>query len=211
MKKSELDELLPFKGDEEIQIVTQSASHSDNLRAGMVTIPLELSARVPIKAQNFLANLIKTNMNVSKASEMSGFTEGYGRKLMNKPECRQYFTALSNRDSFYDIMSFNEVLATLTSIARADDSQKDDMLNVKTGEVHQLKVPSNTRVKALENLSKYHKILFNGPNIDTLQANQTIIVDIEGDDLEKIEARERKTLKEHNSKEGDIIEITIED
>ncbi|MEV5108326.1 terminase [Bacillus sp. LBA3-1-1.1] len=199
MSKRIDDYVQPYE-NKDIQIITRSASEHDNQREGMITIPIELTTRVPIKAQNFLANLLKTNLNVSQAAEMIGMSEGWGRKQMNKPECRAYFTALQNRESFYDVMSYNEVLATLSAIGRATPEQNDEMLNVKTGEVHELKVPSNTRVKALETLAKHHKILFNGPNEITHNANQVIVVDISETDAELIASRERSS---------DVIDVEI--
>ncbi|WP_179884179.1 terminase small subunit [Bacillus cereus] len=199
--------------EKDIQMVTRSASESDNQRQILTSIPIELTTRVPVKHQALIHAYIKNGMNLSKAGEEVGYAVSTAHKILNKPESRAYFTAVTNMNSFYDIMSFNEVLATFTAIARADDSQKDEMLSVKTGQVHELKVPSATRVKSLENLAKYHKILFNGPNDLTLVNNQKIVVDIE-DTTKEVLAKEGKFNLESDREVRDgkeIIDICIED
>ncbi|MCD2337378.1 terminase small subunit [Bacillus cereus] len=204
------DLVQPFE-DKDIQIVARSSSESDNQRQTMVSIPIELTTRVPVKHQALIHAYIKHGMNLTKSAEEVGYAVSSAHKIMNKPESRAYFTAVMNRDSFYDIMSFNEVLATLSTIARAGDT--DEILNVKTGEIHEVKIPSNVRVKSLESLAKYHKILFNGPNDLTLVNNQKIVVDIE-DTTKEVLAKEGKFNLESDREVRDgkeIIDICIED
>lgn len=190
----------------DIQMITRSSSESDNQRQILTSIPIELTTRVPVKHQALIHAYIENGMNLTKAGEKVGYAKSSAHKIMNKPESRAYFTAVTNMNSFYEIMSFNEVLATFTAIARADDSQKDEILNVKTSDVHELKVPSATRVKALENLAKYHKILFNGPENLTLTNNQTVVVDIEDNVKEEL----AKEGKFNLDTDKEIIDIVID-
>ncbi|HDR7941220.1 TPA: terminase small subunit [Bacillus wiedmannii] len=167
--------------------ITLSPSPQDNDLQFHMNIPIELSASLNLKQQDFLHNLLETKMNISKAAEMSGISESYGRKITQMPNARAYLSALRNQRSAMEIMSYTELLAELTSIARGHET--DDFVNAKTDKVTEVRAPSNVRVQALQTLAKWHKVLWDGPNTQNLNfGTQEIVIDIEGldDDFQEI-------------------------
>ncbi|KXY31202.1 MULTISPECIES: terminase small subunit [Bacillus] len=159
--------------------ITLSPSSYDNDLQFHMSIPIELSASLNLKQQDFLHNLIETKMNISRAAEMTGISESYGRKITQMPNARAYLSALRNQRSAIEIMTHNELLAELSAIGRGNST--DDFVNAKTDKVTEVRTPSNVRVQAMQILAKWHKVLFDGPTNPNLHfSDQTIVVDIEG-------------------------------
>ncbi|OXC00146.1 MULTISPECIES: terminase small subunit [Bacillus] len=158
--------------------ITLSPSSYDNDLQFHMSIPIELSASLNLKQQDFLHNLIETKMTISRAAEMTGISESYGRKITQMPNARAYLSALRNQRSAIEIMSHNELLAELSAIGRGNST--DDFVNAKTDKVTEVRTPSNVRVQAMQILAKWHKVLFDGPTNQNLHfSDQTIVVDIE--------------------------------
>lgn len=159
--------------------LTLSPSSQDNDLQFHMSIPIELSASLNLKQQNFLHHLIEAKMNISRAAEMTGISESYGRKITQMPNARAYLSALRNQRSAIEIMSHNELLSELSAIGRGNAT--DDFVNAKTDKVTEVRAPSNVRVQAMQILAKWHKVLFDGPTNQNLHfSDQTIVVDIEG-------------------------------
>ncbi|MDA2255148.1 terminase [Bacillus cereus group sp. MYBK163-2] len=168
-----------------------SPNSADNERQFHIEIPQELVESMDVKQIEFIHHLIENRMNVSKASELTGISESWGRVLSNMPSSRAYLTALRNQRSAIDIVTYNELLEILSSIARGNDY--DDFVNAKTNQVTQIKTPSNVRVAAAQTLAKYMKILWDGPNTQSLHLDtHKIVVDIEGldDDFQELELKD---------------------
>ncbi|HDR8240152.1 TPA: terminase small subunit [Bacillus cereus] len=171
--------------------ITLSPSSYDNDLQFHMSIPIELSASLNLKQQDFLHNLIETKMNISRAAEMTGISESYGRKITQMPNARAYLSALRNQRSAIEIMTHNELLAELSAIGRGNST--DDFVNAKTDKVTEVRTPSNVRVQAMQILAKWHKVLFDGPTNPNLHfSDQTIVVDIEGldDDFQDPELKD---------------------
>ncbi|EJV58314.1 hypothetical protein IEO_04549 [Bacillus wiedmannii] len=159
--------------------ITLSPSPQDNDLQFHMSIPIELSASLNLKQQDFLHNLLETKMNISRAAEMTGISESYGRKITQMPNARAYLSALRNQRAATSIMSYTELLSELSAIARGNET--DDFVNAKTDKVTEVRSPTNVRVQAMQILAKWHKVLFDGPTNQNLHlGNQTIVVDIEG-------------------------------
>ncbi|PFW56427.1 terminase [Bacillus cereus] len=181
--------------------ITLSPSPQDNDLQFHMSIPIELSASLNLKQQDFLHNLLETKMNISKAAEMSGISESYGRKITQMPNARAYLSALRNQRSAIEIMSYTELLSELSAIARGNET--DDFVNAKTDKVTAVRAPSNVRVQAMQILAKWHKVLFDGPINQNLHlGDKTIVVDIEGLD----EDFQEPELKDITS-ESNVIDI----
>ncbi|PFF47762.1 terminase [Bacillus thuringiensis] len=168
-----------------------SPNSADNERQFHIEIPQELVESMDVKQIEFIHHLIENRMNVSKASELTGISESWGRVLSNMPSSRAYLTALRNQRSAIDIVTYNELLEILSSIARGNDY--DDFVNAKTNQVTQIKTPSSVRVAAAQILAKYMKILWDGANNQSLHLDtHKIVVDIEGldDDLQEPELKD---------------------
>ncbi|MCC2378115.1 terminase small subunit [Bacillus wiedmannii] len=181
--------------------ITLSPSPQDNALQFHMSIPIELSASLNLKQQDFLHNLLETKMNISKAAEMSGISESYGRKITQMPNARAYLSALRNQRSAIEIMSYTELLSELSAIARGNET--DDFVNAKTDKVTEVRTPSNVRVQAMQILAKWHKVLFDGPTNQNLHlGDKTIVVDIEGLD----EDFQEPELKDITS-ESNVIDI----
>ncbi|EOQ06079.1 terminase small subunit [Bacillus cereus] len=161
--------------------ITLSPSSQDNELQFHINIPIELSASLNLKQQDFLHNLLETKMNISKAAEMSGISESYGRKITQMPNARAYLSALRNQRAATSIMSYTELLSELSAIARGNET--DDFVNAKTDKITEVRTPSSVRVQAMQILAKWHKVLFDGPHNQNLHlGDTTIVVDIEGVD-----------------------------
>ncbi|WP_088350345.1 terminase small subunit [Bacillus cereus] len=159
--------------------ITLSPSGHDNDLQFHMSIPIELSASLNLKQQDFLHNLIESKMNVSRAAEMTGISESYGRKITQMPNARAYLSALRNQRAAIEVMSYTELLSELSAIARGNET--DDFVNAKTDKVTEVRTPSSVRVQAMQILAKWHKVLFDGPTNPNLHfSDQTIVVDIEG-------------------------------
>ncbi|MCC2471954.1 terminase small subunit [Bacillus pacificus] len=102
--------------------ITLSPSPQDNDLQFHMNIPIELSASLNLKQQDFLHNLLETKMNISKAAEMSGISESYGRKITQMPNARAYLSALRNQRAATSIMSYTELLSELSAIARGNET-----------------------------------------------------------------------------------------
>ncbi|MDO6629022.1 terminase [Bacillus cereus] len=168
-----------------------SPNSADNERQFHIEIPQELVESMDVKQIEFIHHLVENRMNVSKASELTGISESWGRVLSNMPSSRAYLTALRNQRSAIDIVTYNELLEILSSIARGNDY--DDFVNAKTNQVTQIKTPSSVRVAAAQILAKYMKILWDGPNTQSLHLDtHKIVVDIEGldDDFQDPELKD---------------------
>lgn len=167
-----------------------SPNSSDNERQFHIEIPQELVESMDVKQIEFIHHLIENRMNVSKASELTGISESWGRVLSNMPSSRAYLTALRNQRSAIDIVTYNELLEILSSIARGNDY--DDFVNAKTNQVTQIRTPSNVRVAAAQILAKYMKILWDGNLNQTLHSTHKIVVDIEGldDEFQELELKD---------------------
>ncbi|WIK95091.1 terminase small subunit [Bacillus bombysepticus] len=171
--------------------ITLSPSSYDNDLQFHMSIPIELSASLNLKQQDFLHNLIETKMNISRAAEMTGISESYGRKITQMPNARAYLSALRNQRAATSIMSYTELLSELSAIARGNET--DDFVNAKTDKITEVRTPSNVRVQAMQILAKWHKVLFDGPHNQNLHlGDKTIVVDIEGldDDLREPELKD---------------------
>ena len=168
-----------------------SPNSADNERQFHIEIPQELVGSMDLKQIEFIHHLIENRMNVSRASELTGISESWGRVLSNMPSSRAYLTALRNQRSAIDIVTYNELLEILSSIARGNDS--DDFVNAKTNQVTQIRTPSNVRVAAAQTLAKYMKILWDGPNTQSLHLDtHKIVVDIEDldDEFQELELKD---------------------
>ncbi|MCC2390766.1 terminase small subunit [Bacillus pacificus] len=171
--------------------ITLSPSSPDNDLQFHMNIPIELSASLNLKQQDFLHNLLETKMNISKAAEMSGISESYGRKITQMPNARAYLSALRNQRAATSIMSYTELLSELSAIARGNET--DDFVNAKTDKVTEVRAPTNVRVQAMQILAKWHKVLYDGPHNPNLHlGDKTIVVDIEGldDDFQETELKD---------------------
>ncbi|PGZ58535.1 terminase [Bacillus cereus] len=179
-----------------------SPNSADNERQFHIEIPQELVESMDVNQIEFIHHLIENRMNVSKASELTGISESWGRVLSNMPSSRAYLTALRNQRSAIDVVTYNELLEILSSIARGNDY--DDFVNAKTNQVTQIKTPSNVRVAAAQTLAKYMKILWDGPSStqNLHLGDKTIVVDIEGLD-EDFQETELKDITPNS----DIIDI----
>ncbi|TKA07299.1 terminase [Bacillus thuringiensis] len=179
-----------------------SPNSADNERQFHIEIPQELVESMDVKQIEFIHHLVENRMNVSKASELTGISESWGRVLSNMPSSRAYLTALRNQRSAIDIVTYNELLEILSSIARGNDY--DDFVNAKTNQVTQIKTPSSVRVAAAQILAKYMKILWDGPNTQSLHLDtHKIVVDIEGLDDDDFQEPELKDI----TPEPDVIDI----
>lgn len=179
-----------------------SPNSADNERQFHIAIPQELVESMDVNQIEFIHHLIENRMNVSKASELTGISESWGRVLSNMPSSRAYLTALRNQRSAIDIVTYNELLEILSSIARGNDY--DDFVNAKTNQVTQIRTPSNVRVAAAQTLAKYMKILWDGPNTQSLHLDtHKIVVDIEGLDDDDFQEPELKDI----TPEHDVIDI----
>ncbi|EOO33272.1 hypothetical protein IIU_03385 [Bacillus cereus VD133] len=167
-----------------------SPNSADNERQFHIEIPQELVESMDVKQIEFIHHLIENRMNVSKASELTGISESWGRVLSNMPSSRAYLTALRNQRSAIDIVTYNELLEILSSIARGNDY--DDFVNAKTNQVTQIRTPSNVRVAAAQILAKYMKILWDGNLNQTFHSTHKIVVDIEGldDEFQELELKD---------------------
>lgn len=166
-----------FLDPSEKSLILKSPSTTDNLRETLVEIPIELTSKLSTKRQNFVHALVKNNLNVAKACEEAGISTAYGYRLQNDPLIRSYYTALMNQRSFWQVTSHQEALSLATDIARGN-CEGDEVVNMKTGKVHTLKVSNRDRLKALDLLYKYHKLVEPESLRDSQPVN--IVVDIEG-------------------------------
>ncbi|WP_088098884.1 terminase small subunit [Bacillus mycoides] len=188
------------------QSITASPSKYDNVRMMLTEIPEELTASLSPNKITFVQNLIANNLNVKKSSEDAGFTESYGRKLLKNYTIRQYYTALSNANAFFDIVHHNEALKLASDIARGNTT--DEVLNMKTGEVATVKTPTKDKLKAIEMLMKHQRILNDGiSKEDLLNMGATVIhVDISEDDESIIQASAKRSRKDVTD-ESEYIEL----
>lgn len=191
---------------ENINLIVQSSSERDNERKAFVSIPIELTSRMSPTKMKFVEGLIEHNLSVPKAAKHAGVSATYGYKLSADGDCRSLYQAMLNQRSFYSIASATEVLEKVTGILRADESEYDEILNIKTNEVKRIKPDAKARLKAAEYLLKHHKLLYDGNKGVEINNNRLIVVDIEDDD---------KALLEHYEQRKDItpntIDIDIED
>ncbi|EJS12677.1 hypothetical protein IKS_03674 [Bacillus cereus VDM062] len=197
-----------------------SPSSSDNERSMVTEIPIELLSKLNPKQRDFLDILVTSaNMNVAEASRKAGYSESNAWKIYRKPESKAYVNALRWQRSSATVMSYNEILEQLTSIARADESSFDDYVNAKTGQVHKVRPNAQSRINALEKLAKYQKILSDGnPMLTVNTGTQTIVVDID-DDMKEVLANEGKFNLESDREvdrkditdDSTIIDVNIED
>ncbi|MFI8709807.1 terminase small subunit [Bacillus sp. NPDC077411] len=195
--------------DDEKSYSALSPSDIDRAIQNFHDVPFEIVSKVNLKQQKFVHSLVKNNMNIRAASKEAGITEQYGHKLKNDPNIRAYYTAIMQRESFSNVVSLHESLALASEIARGMKTDgtpiTEDVLNMKSGQVSQLRVSNKDRLKALEFMLKTHKILFNGKDENNPVGNTTIIVDISDSDKELVEnSLARKDITPSNDDYIDI-------
>ncbi|MGG3652705.1 terminase small subunit [Bacillus pseudomycoides] len=188
---------LPSIPSHEETSLALSKSESDNYRMHSTDAQPYLEVLNP-KQLKFVKELVSNGLDHASAAEKAGYSREYGRTLLHHIDVRKAYTALVNQDLFWNVASHAEVLMYASDIIRGNKT--DTVLNPKTGDKVEIPVLHRDRKTAVDLLAKHHKIISDGKLDVTLQAGQTILVDIEGiDEIDMVQPPkipyERETIE----------------